>query len=225
MNGNEIVAVAKRLFFPQKGLIADILERENEYHRNFFGKKFNLRTFSEALANYGESKIGFWAELNLEPHFIPEILMSEDADFPGWKEKPEKSFYLAVHTKRIAEIEIEGERASLVFKHKSHYTLLASSVLIDTGAFPSLDAIRKIGPEPVVRYERFIESNVFPQLFPHMPRSLLSKTAFCNEFFLSGGIGNKKVRGRLCIGGKTGLSSVRWCRNLPLIYARPVFVL
>lgn len=217
--------VAVNLLFPRNGFIADIIDKENEYHSNFFGKKFNLSAFYERLKHYGESKIRFWAELGLEPHFEPDMLMSEDVDFPGWKEKPEKSFYLAVLAKRVAEIEVDGERALLVFKRKSHYTLFASSVLIDIGISPSSDAIEKIGLGFMVRSERFIEANVFPQLYPDMPRSLSKKVFLCNEFFLSENTGKKKIKGKLCIGGKTGLSGVRWCRNLPLVRTRPIFIL
>lgn len=217
---------AVKLSFPNRGLIADIVDKENEYHWNFFGKKFNLTAFSEALADYGESKIKFWAELGLKPHFEPDVLMAEGADFPGWKEKPENSFYSAVCKKRVADIEIEGERAFLIFKREFHYTLVASSVLIDIGVSPSLDMIEKIGDGPMARPERFIESNVFPQLYPDMPRASLNKVSLCKEFYLNENLGNNgRIKGRLCIGGKAGLSGVRWCRNLPLLHARPVFVL
>lgn len=222
MNKN---GTAVKLSFPNRGLIADIVDKENEYHWNFFGKKFNLTAFSEALADYGESKIKFWAELGLEPHFEPNVLMVEDADFPGWEERPEKSFYSAVRRERVAEIEIKGKRAFLVLKRES-YTLFASPVLIDVGVFPSLNVIEKVGPGPMVRSERFIESNVFPQLYPDMLRSSLNKAAFCKEFYLNEkDNGNGRIKGRLCIGGKAGLSGVRWCRDSLFLNVRPVFVL
>ncbi|MFA5099095.1 MAG: hypothetical protein WC461_02725 [Candidatus Paceibacterota bacterium] len=217
--------VAARLFFPRRGLMADVIDKENEFHWKFFGRKFNLRAFSNALANYGESKIAFWAELNLEPHFEPGVMMAEGADFPGWKEKPEASFYSAIQNKRIVEIKVEDGKIFAIFKHELHYTLTGSSILVDAGVSPFID-FGKIKPKLTVHPERFIEANVFPQLYPDMPRSSLNKAIICKEFYLNEeNNGNKRIKGRLCIGGESGLTGVRWCRRSPLIRSRPVFVL
>ena len=62
-----------------------ILARERACHLAFFGQEFDLTDFADTLKKYGESKIKFWQKPEMEPAFLPEVAMPQDANFRGWK--------------------------------------------------------------------------------------------------------------------------------------------
>ncbi|MFN3301868.1 MAG: hypothetical protein ACK413_02495 [Patescibacteria group bacterium] len=79
------------------------LKKEEEILSNFFGKKINLpwpKFSSEIFLKF--SQLGF------DLHFLPKIELSEEKNFPGWKEKPKKNFF-----NLIKEGKLPADAASL----------------------------------------------------------------------------------------------------------------
>ena len=113
--------------------IERVLENEAKLHRVFFGKEFDLAEFGATLQQYGEDKVSVWNALGLEPHFLPEITLSREFEFPGWKVKPEEWFYLKVKEGKILRQQSDGEL------HADHnaFALEGISVLVDTRLKPT----------------------------------------------------------------------------------------
>lgn len=73
--------------------IGRIIKTEGEYLEAFFGKTFDLALLQKALQYYGKERIDNWKRLDLEVHFLPRISLYQEANFPGWKVKPEDWFW------------------------------------------------------------------------------------------------------------------------------------
>ncbi len=108
-----------------------ILAQERACHLAFFGQEFDLTKFADTLRKYGESKIRFWTKLLLEPHFLPEVVMSQDASFKGWKVKPESRYYEKAAGGKIFR-NINGQ----LVVDKEPFKLEGITVLIDTRLKP-----------------------------------------------------------------------------------------
>ena len=113
--------------------IERILENEVKLHRIFFGEKFDLTEFEATLQKYGEDKVRRWNALGLEPHFLPEITMSRETEFPGWKVKPDEWLYLKVKEGKILRQRFDGE---LQVDHNA-FALEGVTVLVDTRLKPT----------------------------------------------------------------------------------------
>jgi hypothetical protein len=115
-----------------------ILDRERQCHLAFFGQEFDLSKFQQTLEKYGKERIDFWQSLSLEPHFLPPVAMSENADFPGWKIKPEDWYY-----KRVAEGQVQRRQPDVTLTpDKEAFRLEGITVLINTRPKPeSKDSI------------------------------------------------------------------------------------
>lgn len=111
-----------------------ILARERACHLTFFGKEFDLTDFANTLKKYGESKVRFWQKLEMEPTFLPEVAMSQDANFRGWKVKPESWFW-----QKIAEGKILRQVGNKLVPVKE-VRLEGITALIDTRLKPKYDA-------------------------------------------------------------------------------------
>lgn len=109
-----------------------ILEREREAHQRFFGQEFDLTKFEIVLKKYGSGIVHRWRNLSLEPHFLPAIVMSQDAEFPGWKIKPGNNYYQLVAEGKILRRQDNGR---LVVDREA-FQLEGITVLIDTRLKP-----------------------------------------------------------------------------------------
>lgn len=81
--------------------LGEILTKERQCHKAFFGTGFDLNEFRKTLQKYGQKRIQEWQKLGLEPHFLPEVVMSEDTKFNGWKIKPKKWYYQKVAERKV----------------------------------------------------------------------------------------------------------------------------
>lgn len=115
--------------------LEEILVKERQAHRNFFGHRFSLKSFRETLEKYGPEKIEEWRKLGLEPHFLPKVVMTQDAEFPGWKVKPNDWYYQQVAEGRIMRQQPDG---SLVVD-RGAFKLEGITVLVDTRLKPEYD--------------------------------------------------------------------------------------
>ena len=145
-----------------------ILSRECACHTAFFGKEFDLTLFAETLKGYGESKIRFWQNLGLEPHFLPKVSMMPDEEYPGWKIKPHKWFYENVAKGRIFR-DINGELIKL-----GTVELEGIAALIDTRLKPSYDGGRQMYKKdnllgPIIKNLREREEKI--QKYEYGPQS------------------------------------------------------
>lgn len=64
-----------------------MIEDENQAHKAFFGMTFDLSKFAAILEKYGQERVEEWAQLQLEPHFLPAHtfgLNDSIAETPGW---------------------------------------------------------------------------------------------------------------------------------------------
>jgi len=114
------------------GWMKDIVIHEGVLFQAFFGQEFDLMPFVETLRPYGRKRINIWRKLGMEPHFLPEVLMSAEATYPGWKIKPEKSFYQLSDQGKLFLPQPDG---SLAVSNPA-YQLGGSTVLIDTRCKP-----------------------------------------------------------------------------------------
>jgi hypothetical protein len=118
---------------PRVDWITDILIRECQCHRDFFGREFNLAEFEKTLRSYGRKKIRMWQKLGLEPHFLPEVSMMAGDDYPGWQVKPEQWFF---------KKQLEGKMFLNIGGQLTKITtieLAGVSVLVDTRLKPNYD--------------------------------------------------------------------------------------
>lgn len=113
--------------FDEAKWLQEILSLERQYHLNFFGQEFDLVEFEETLKKYGQEKRREWQELGLEPHFLPDVAMNWNREFPGWKVKPGKWYYEQAEKSKILRDSINGK----LVVDKTPYRLEGISVLID----------------------------------------------------------------------------------------------
>jgi len=109
-----------------------ILAREYKSHRDFFGQEFDLTGFKEALERHGSEAISRWQKLELEPHFLPPVMMLPEAGFPGWKIKPENWYYQQVAGRKILYRQPDGS----IMVDKEAFKLNGITVLVDTRLKP-----------------------------------------------------------------------------------------
>lgn len=112
-----------------------ILEKECQYHKNFFGQEFDLSDFKSILKKYGLEAIERWQSLGLEPHYLPQVSMTQDVKFDGWKVKPESRYYREVAEGKILRKQSDG---SFVVDEEP-YKLEGISVLIDVRLKPKFN--------------------------------------------------------------------------------------
>ena len=151
--------------------LQSILNREHQCHLNFFGRNFNLSEFKKTLKKYGQKKIEEWQKLGLKPHFLPDIILSQDNDLPRWKVKPENWYYQQAGKDKILH-SINGK----VKVDKQPYELEGITVLIETRLKPAFDngkqmyeydcllgsvIMRLRKDEKIAKYEHGLQSSRF----------------------------------------------------------------
>lgn len=109
-----------------------LVDQEKGYHGRFFKRQFNLCSFAETLNEYGKEQINSWWTLGLEPHFLPQIVMSNLVGFPGWKKKPNDWYYEQVKRGKVMRM-VNGR----LKPDKKAYELSGIAVLIDTRLKPA----------------------------------------------------------------------------------------
>jgi len=118
--------------------LQEILERERQYHLDFFDQEFDLLKFEKTLKRYGHQKIQEWQNLGLEPHFLPKVSMMSGDDYRGWKIKPEKWFYGKIFEGKIfRDIKGKLEKVTIV-------KLEGITILIDTRLKPAYQNDRQM---------------------------------------------------------------------------------
>ena len=122
----------------EEGWLENILARERQCHRDFFDREFDLSEFKKTLQKYGQKKIMEWQKFSLEPHFLPEVIISQDANFRGWKIKLESWFW-----QKIAKGGILRQAGNELVPIKE-VRLDGISVLIDTRLKPAYNAGRQM---------------------------------------------------------------------------------
>lgn len=125
------------------GWMKEMIIREGALLQVFFGQEFDLMPFVETLRHYGRKRINIWRKLGMEPHFLPEVLMSAEAIYPGWKIKPEKWFYQMSDQGKLFLLQPDG---SLVVSNPA-YQLGGITVLIDTRCKPAYNNGQQIYAE------------------------------------------------------------------------------
>jgi len=117
--------------------LEEILAREQACHLAFFGQEFDLTDFADTLKKYGELKIKFWQKFEMEPAFLPEVAMPQDANFRGWKIKPKSWLWQKVAEGKVfRDIHDVDGKVAVVKEVK----LDGITVLIDTRLKPKYDA-------------------------------------------------------------------------------------
>lgn len=115
--------------------LKQILERERQCHRDFFGQEFDLGNFRYILRKHGLEAVIRWQGLGLEPHFLPAVTLSQNVDFPGWKVKPKDWYY-----QRVAEGKVFlRQKDGALNPDKEAYKLTGTTVLVDTRLKPNCD--------------------------------------------------------------------------------------
>ncbi|MHB8169279.1 MAG: hypothetical protein ACYDET_06480 [Thermoleophilia bacterium] len=89
--------------------IERIVEAEGKYLEAFFGKAIDIVPLQKTLQYYGEERIANWKRLDLEVHFLPQISLYQEVNFPGWKIKPEDWFWEKLKGGKLYLRSREGE--------------------------------------------------------------------------------------------------------------------
>lgn len=91
----------------------DYVIREQNLLRNFFGREFDLSLFRKILQQHGIQQVREWQNRGFEIHFLPDISMSQEDEYPGWKIKPRKWYYDQIAEGKILR-RISGDQLKLV---------------------------------------------------------------------------------------------------------------
>ena len=83
----------------------EVVEREAEKLHEFFGYDVEIPSLPEEIT---PERYDRWKEMGLELHYLPPEEMKKEADFPGWKKKPEDWFY-----DRLKANEVPADAAKL----------------------------------------------------------------------------------------------------------------
>ena len=111
-----------------KNWLQSIVDSERQCHKAFFDKTFGLAEFTTTLKRYGTEKIEAWKKLDLEPHFLPAISLSQDSNLLGWKIKPEEWFYKQLIQGKIFQMN-RGELQKLTTVNLGGITVLVDTRL------------------------------------------------------------------------------------------------
>ena len=110
-----------------------ILTQERKAHLDFFGQEFDLASFRDVLEKYGpQAIITGWHDLGLEVHFLPPVVMSQDAKFNDWKVKPENWYYQKVAEGKVCRRQPDGS----LLPDTEAFKLEGITVLVDTRLKP-----------------------------------------------------------------------------------------
>ncbi len=104
---------------PETMEFRELLDRETESLRNFFGYDIEVPSLPEEVTAERYEK---WKEMGFELHYLPAEEMKKDRELPGWKKKPGDWFY-----EKIKDKEVEAGSA----------TLPAAWILTDTREKPN----------------------------------------------------------------------------------------
>ncbi|HLB32539.1 MAG TPA: hypothetical protein VJL27_03225, partial [Patescibacteria group bacterium] len=121
------------------GWLDRLVQAEKAVHCAFFGRTFDLSQFRSTLERYGEDRVKKWAELGLEPHYLPEWTFSPDAKVRGWKVRPEPWFWEQLAAGNIKRRNAAGELETITAVGFDGATLL-----IDTRCNPVYDNGRQM---------------------------------------------------------------------------------
>ena len=82
------------------------LKEEEKFLSNFFGQKIDLK-----MPEISEEEFEKFSRLGFDCHFLPKIEITEDKNFPGWKEKPKKNFFNLIRKEKlsISSISLPGK--------------------------------------------------------------------------------------------------------------------
>lgn len=191
--------------------IESILFQERKYHQDFFGREFDLTKFRGVLKKYELEAIKQWQAVGLELHFLPEITMFRENNFPGWKVRPIKEYWehvaegdilrrdskgnfvpdpdffnlegIVVLVVRDRKILLNSLIALIEFSNlaRGSISCFESSVVVWEKYGKSLFAEFLGIKSSQVRLERFIESNVISQLYPSMSKRT-DREVWCEEY-------------------------------------------
>ncbi len=104
---------------PETMEFRELLDRETESLRNFFGYDIEVPSLPEEVTAERYEK---WKEMGFELHYLPAEEMKKDRELPGWKKKPGDWFY-----GKIKDKEVDADSA----------TLPAAWILTDTREKPN----------------------------------------------------------------------------------------
>lgn len=116
-----------------------LVQNENDAHRTFFGQTFDLDQFRATLEHFGEERVGQWADLGLQPHFLPKLALTQGSKFRGWKIKPEEWFW-----QQVAAGTIKRRNATGDLEVVKEVGFDGDTVLIDTRCKPAYDGGRQM---------------------------------------------------------------------------------
>jgi len=147
-----------------------IIVRELACHLVFFGQEFNLTDFANTLKRYGESKVKFWQNLMLEPHFLPKVAMPQNANFRGWKIKPEDWFWREIAKGKIfrqvnnklvpvTKVRLEGITVLIDIRLKPKYDAGKQMYKNDNLLGPIIEDLRRA--KKIAEYEYGLQSSRF----------------------------------------------------------------
>lgn len=105
----------------ERGEFSELVTREQEKLREFFGKEIEVPPLPEEIT---AEKYELWKELGFDLHYLPDEDLVKDRDLPGWEKKPKDWFY-----DQISEGKISADAVKLT----------NAWVLIDSRAKPQYD--------------------------------------------------------------------------------------
>ena len=83
---------------PESMEFRELVDRETESLNDFFGHEVEVPPLPEEIT---PERYERWKEMGFELHYLPSEEMKKEANFPGWKKKPEDWFYGRLEAKEI----------------------------------------------------------------------------------------------------------------------------
>lgn len=111
-----------------------ILDAEQWWLQNFFGREFDLSLMKATLERYDQAKVAEWQKLGLEVHFLPKIVLTQDTTLDAWKIRPENWYWQQLAARNLL---ITDPKQGLV--KARDVGLEGIVVLIDTRKKPNYD--------------------------------------------------------------------------------------
>ena len=72
---------------PESMEFRELVDRETESLNDFFGHEVEVPPLPEEIT---PERYERWKEMGFELHYLPSEEMKKEANFPGWKKKPER---------------------------------------------------------------------------------------------------------------------------------------
>ncbi len=122
-----------------EGWIDQLVARDGQRLRNFFGQTFDMTVMVNALEVYGREKVEWWHSLGLAVGYLPAVTLTPKTKLRKWRTRPEAWFWEKLNEGKLYRRNVAGELVKL-----TEVGLEGVVVLYDTRQKPDYDNARQM---------------------------------------------------------------------------------